>query len=54
MHHTVALQLPKLLGQHFGADIGNDPSDFAETQRAVLTQVEQDNRLPFAPDDLEG
>jgi len=50
---VVALELTKLLGQHFLRGPGEKPLQLAETADAPL-QVEQDGGFPFAPNDVRG
>src|SRR5215472_6762423 len=50
---VVALELTKLLGQHFLRRPGEKPLQLAETADAPL-QVEQDGGFPFAPNDVRG
>jgi hypothetical protein len=53
LHDAVPLQFPELPGEHLRVDAGEFPLQLGETFDPVA-EVPEDERLPFAADDLEG
>jgi hypothetical protein len=52
-HHTVVFHLAKLLDQHLLGNSGNRPLQLREPQDLPTEQMEKDQELPPALEDLE-
>src|SRR5438046_1301489 len=52
-HHPVVFHLAKLLDQHFLGNSGNRPPQLREPQDLLTEQMEKDQELPAALEDLE-
>ena len=50
---TFFLQLTQLFDEHFVAHAGDGAAQFAKALRTVF-ELSQDERLPFAADDVDG
>lgn len=53
VHDAVALEFAEMLGKHFFRADGNQALELAEAPRFVF-EIKQDERFPFAADDLGG
>jgi hypothetical protein len=52
-HQAIAFELTQVLGEHFVSDVGHCSLEIVEAARAAASERPEDQRFPFAADDVD-